>query len=68
MTEELKKKSEENLANLDSSNRIEQKSSPARNLQNRVVAKAVTEKLDFSLYEKDFVAWSDEQVAKRINY
>lgn len=59
MTEELKK-SEEDLANLDLSNSsTEQKSSLALK-QNRIAAEAVVGKL-VSLYEKDFVAWSDEQ-------
>ena len=58
MTEELKKKSDEDLANLDLSNRTEQKLSLA---PNHIAAEAVVEKLDFSLYEQDFVAWSDEQ-------
>lgn len=58
MTEELKKKRDEDLANVDSSNQTEQKSSLALN---RIAAEAVAEKLDFSLYEQDFVAWSDEQ-------
>lgn len=58
MTEELKKKSEDDLANLDISNRTEQKSSLALN---RNTAEAVTQNLDFSLYEQDFVAWSDKQ-------
>lgn len=58
MTEELKKKSEEDLANLNLSNRTEQKLSLA---PNRIAPEVVAEKLDFSLYEKDFVAWSDEQ-------
>lgn len=58
MTEELKKKSADDLANLDLSNRTEQKLSLA---PNRIAPEVVAEKLDFSLYEKDFVAWSDEQ-------
>lgn len=60
MTEELKK-SEEDLANLDLLNSsTEQKSSLALK-QNRIAAEAVAGKLNFSLSEKDFVAWSDEQ-------
>jgi hypothetical protein len=58
VTEELNKKSDEDLANFDLSNRTEQKLSLA---SNRIAPKVVAEKLDFSLYEKDFVAWSDEQ-------
>ena len=57
MTEELNKKSEEDLANLDLSNLTEQNLFRG-NLNAQAV---VAEKLDFSLYEKDFVAWSDEQ-------
>jgi len=58
MTEELNKKSAEDLANLDLSNLTEQKSSLAPNW---IAPEVVAEKIDFSLYEKDFVAWSDEQ-------
>ena len=57
MTEELNKKSAEDLANLNLSNETEQKLSLA---PNRIAPEAVAEKL-VSLYEKDFVAWSDEQ-------
>lgn len=60
MTEELNKKSEEDLANLDLSNRTEQKSLLG-NLNAQAVALTLLPPNRIAEYEKDFVAWSDEQ-------